>query len=69
MKKAINSSPKLSYASGSAAVPLLGKCIAEVHHDTAAAHPDNDALVAQHQRKRCDYAALRDEAVRQPSRE
>jgi fatty-acyl-CoA synthase len=64
MRKAINNVRKLSYASGSAAVPLLGKCIGEVLDDTAAAHPDDDALVVRHQRKRYSYAELRDEVER-----
>jgi len=64
MKMPINSARKLSYSSGSAAVPLLGKCIGEVLDDTAAAHPENDALVVRHQRKRYSYAQLRDEVER-----
>jgi fatty-acyl-CoA synthase len=64
MKKAINATRKLSYACGTATVPLLGKCIGEVLDDTAAAHPDNDALVVRHQRKRYSYAQLRDEVER-----
>ena len=64
MQNAINSARKLSYACGAATVPLLGKCIGEVLDDTAAAHPDNDALVVRHQRKRYSYAQLRDEAER-----
>src|SRR5271166_5633969 len=64
MKKEMNSSRKLSYACGTATVPLLGKCIGEVLDDTAAAHPDNDALVVRHQRKRYSYAELRHEVER-----
>src|SRR5271165_5971512 len=64
MQNAINSARKLSYASGSATVPLLGKCIGEVLDDTAAAHPDNDALVVRHQQKRYSYAELRHEVER-----
>jgi len=55
---------KLSYTCGAASVPLLGKCIGEVLNDTAAAHPDNDALVVRHQRKRYTYAEFRDEVDR-----
>ena len=64
MKKASNNVRKLSYACGAATVPLLGKCIGEVLDDTAAKHPDNDALVVRHQRKRYSYAELRKEVER-----
>src|SRR5215469_5360209 len=49
---------RLSYACGAATVPLLGKCIGEVLNDTAAACPDNDALIVRHQQKRYSYAAF-----------
>ena len=64
MQGAISSARKLSYACGAATVPLLGKCIGEVLDDTAAAHPDNDALVVRHQGKRYSYAELRTEVER-----
>jgi len=64
MQNAMNNARKLSYACGTATVPLLGKCIGEVLDDSAAAHPDNDALVVRHQRKRYSYAKLRDEVER-----
>ena len=59
-----SSTRKLSYACGTAEVPLLGKCIGQVLDDSAGAHPDNDALVVRHQRKRYSYAQLRDEVYR-----
>ncbi len=59
-----SSTRQLSYASGAASVPLLGKCIGEVLDDTAAAHPDNDALIVCHQARRYSYAELRDEVER-----
>jgi fatty-acyl-CoA synthase len=55
---------KLSYSCGTAAVPLLGKCVGEVLDDAAAAHPDNDALVVRHQQRRYTYAQFRDEVNR-----
>src|SRR5271166_1355106 len=64
MKKEMHSGRKLSYASGSASVPLLGKCIGEVLDHTAAAHPYNDALVVCHQGRRYTYVQLRDEVER-----
>jgi fatty-acyl-CoA synthase len=64
MQTATSTARKLSYSCGAANVPLLGKCIGEVLDDTAAAHPDNDALVVRHQRKRYSYAQLRDEVER-----
>ncbi len=41
-----------------ATVPLLGKCVGEVLDDTAAAHPDNDALIIRHRQQRYTYAEL-----------
>jgi len=64
MNKAMNKARKMSYACGAASVPLLGKCIGEVLDDTAAAYPENDALVVRHQRKRYSYAQLRYEVER-----
>ncbi len=64
METATPNARKLSYSCGAATVPLLGKCIGEGLDDTAAAHPDNDALVVRHQRKRYSYSELRDEVER-----
>ena len=58
------STKKLSYSCGTAEVPLLGKCIGEVLDDTAAAHPDNDALIVRHQQKRYTYTQLLNEVER-----
>ena len=64
MNRADSKTRKLSYSCGTAAVPLLGKCVGEVLDDAAAAHPDNDALVVRHQQKRYTYAQFRDEVDR-----
>ena len=64
MQTATRSARKLSYSCGAATVSLLGKCIGEVLDDSAAAYPDNDALVVPHQQKRYTYAQLRDEVER-----
>jgi len=64
MQTATGSARKLSYSCGTAAVPLLGKCIGEALDDTAAAHPNNDALVVSHQQKRFSYAELLHEVER-----
>jgi len=64
MQAATRSAKELSYSCGTAEVPLLGKCIGEVLDDTAAAHPDNDALVVRHQQKRYTYAQLLNEVER-----
>jgi fatty-acyl-CoA synthase len=37
---------------------LLGKCVGEVLDDTAAAYPDNEALIIRHQQLRYTYAEL-----------
>src|SRR5208283_3115627 len=64
MQAATRSAKELSYSCGTAEVPLLGKCIGEVLDDTAAAHPDNDALIVRHQQKRYTYAQLLNEVER-----
>src|SRR5271157_543258 len=64
MQAATRSAKELSYSCGTAEVALLGKCIGEVLDDTAAAHPDNDALVVRHQQKRYTYAQLLNEVER-----
>ena len=58
------SARKLSYSSGGATLPLLGKCVGEAFDDTAAAHPENDALIVRHQQLRYTYAQLRTEIER-----
>lgn len=64
MQNATQSARKLSYACGTATVPLLGRCIGEVLDDAATAHPDDDALIVRHQLKRYSYAELRSEVER-----
>ena len=64
MQAATRSAKELSYSCGTAEVPLLGKCIGEVLDDTAAAHPDNDALIVRHQQKRYTYSQLLNEVER-----
>ena len=64
MQNAPPSARKLSYSCGAATVPLLGKCVGEVLDDTAAAHPENDALIVRHQQLRYTYAELRTEVER-----
>src|SRR5580700_6502625 len=58
MQSAMPSARRLSYSCGAATVPLLGKCVGEVLDDTAAAYPDNDALIIRHQQLRYTYAEL-----------
>ena len=58
MQSATPSARRLSYSCGAATVPLLGKCVGEVLDDTAAAHPDNDALIIRHRQQRYTYAEL-----------
>ncbi|MGC2108149.1 MAG: AMP-binding protein [Candidatus Korobacteraceae bacterium] len=64
MQSATPSVRKLSYACGTATVPLLGKCIGEVLDDAAAAHPDDDALIVRHQQRRYSYGELRSDVER-----
>src|SRR5208283_1533960 len=64
MQTATRSARNLSYSSGAAAIPLLGKCIGGVLDDSASAQPGNDALIVRHQQKRYSYAQLRDEVER-----
>ena len=64
MQNAPPSARKLSYSSGGATLPLLGKCVGEAFDDTAAAHPENDALIVRHQQLRYTYAQLRTEIER-----
>ena len=64
MRSAGSSARRLSYSCGTAAVPLLGKCIGEVLDDAAASYPENDALVVRHQQKRYTYSELRGEVDR-----
>ncbi len=48
----------LAYAHGADSRPLLGETIGETLRRTAAAHPERDALVSCHQRRRLTYAEL-----------
>jgi fatty-acyl-CoA synthase len=64
MPSATRNAKKLSYSCGAATVPLLGKCLGEVLDDTAAAYPENDALVVRHQQLRYRYAELHTEVER-----
>ena len=55
----MNESPaKLSYACGTASVPLIGKCVGQVLDDAAAQYPVQDALVVRHQQRRYTYDEL-----------
>ena len=49
-----------SYACGTSQIPLLGITIGEMLNRIAAAHPDNEALVAVHQGIRWTYAEFLD---------
>lgn len=46
---------RLSYSHGTGSTPLLGSCIGQVLDETAAAYPDNEALVVRHQKMRYTY--------------
>jgi len=56
-----NVSKSLSYACGTSAIPLLGKCIGRVLADSAEKFPENDALVVCHQNRRFTYRELQDQ--------
>jgi fatty-acyl-CoA synthase len=51
----------LSYFHGTGDIPLLGLCIGQVLDASAAAHPDNPALVVRHQNLRYTYREFLDE--------
>ena len=52
---------RLSYSHGTGSTPLLGTCIGQVLDETAAAYPDNEALVVRHQKKRYSYRQFHEE--------
>lgn len=55
---------QISYASGNAAAPLLGKTIGQMLDDSAAQFPDREALVESASARRWTFAQLRDDADR-----
>lgn len=48
-------SKRLSYFHGTGSTPLLGRCIGQALDASAAAHPDNPALIVRHQNRRYTY--------------
>jgi fatty-acyl-CoA synthase len=50
-----------SYAHGTGATPLLGRCIGEILDDAARAYPDKEALIVRHQNLRYTYRQLLEE--------
>ncbi|KAF5091277.1 3-[(3aS,4S,7aS)-7a-methyl-1,5-dioxo-octahydro-1H-inden-4-yl]propanoyl:CoA ligase [anaerobic digester metagenome] len=52
--------PELSYACGTAEVPLLGQTIGEILNEIAERYPDNEALVSPEQEIRLTYRQFRE---------
>lgn len=52
---------RLSYFHGTGDIPLLGLCIGQALDASAAAHPDNPALLVRHQNLRYTYREFLDE--------
>jgi len=51
---------RVSYSSGTSAVPLLGETLGANFDRIAATFPDNEAVVSVHQKRRLTYRELRD---------